>query len=167
MRKGRVTTSPVSLAAFFSLTVLSLLLLFGFGQPALADEDKSEEKKGDSHSKKEWRYRFEYKRQFTDRGTPGENTRSNFRFEVLPDSLISLFRLDIPFIDSKQSFEGDITSPRLGDLKIRLGFRRFAFIGLPLSFFLENTFPTSDPSSLGNGKDQLSPGVETIVPFFT
>jgi hypothetical protein len=76
-----------------------------------------------------------------------------------------LLRLEIPFPDDKTSFEGDPFSPRLGDIKARVGFRPVGLGDIPVASFLEVTFPTAGPEELGSGKYQVSPGVRTTFPI--
>jgi hypothetical protein len=96
------------------LASLLVLLLSGFSRSTLAAEDDSGSGEGDSTKKAEWRYRGEYKKRFTDRGMPGENTRSTVRFEALPDSPLSLIRLDIPFMIISRPLKGILPAPISG-----------------------------------------------------
>ena len=60
---------------------------------------------------------------------------------------------------------GDPTSPRLGDLKLKLVSRSIPLDGTSLDPLFETTFPTAGPESLGHGKYQVSPGAELRVPL--
>jgi len=111
-------------------------------------------------------WRFELKRQNTDRDTPGESTRTTVRLEALPgEGSVALWRLDLPFPDEKDSFSGSPFDPRLGDIKVRARLRPTDVGGLPLAFFSELTFPTADPKELGQGKYQVMAAVETTLPL--
>ena len=113
----------------------------------------------------EKRWRLELKRQSTARGTPSESTKTNLKIERLPDGAVSLIRLEIPFPDDKTSFSGSPFNPRLGDIKTRVGFRAVPAYGLRWGSFLELTFPTADPETLGSGKYQVTLGTETSNPL--
>lgn len=108
-------------------------------------------------------WHVELKRQFTERGTPEESSRTTLRVEATPQSFVSLVRLDLPFVDEKN---GNPTSPRLGDIKLKLVSRSIPLGGTRLNPLFETTFPTADPESLGNGKYQLAPGAELRVPLW-
>jgi hypothetical protein len=106
---------------------------------------------------------LELKRQFTDRATPQESSRTTVRMEVTPqDFSLSLVRVDVPFVDKKN---GDAFGPRLGDLSTKLVSRRISWRGLRLDGTFETTFPSAQPQSLGNGKYQLGPGFDLIFPL--
>lgn len=100
----------------------------------------------------------EFKRQATARGTPEETTKSQVKFDFFPDGPVSLLRLELPFPDEDTDFEGSPFSPRPGDVKVRVGMRPVPVGSLPVASFVELTFPTADPESLGSGKYQLSVG---------
>ena len=110
-------------------------------------------------------WRFEVKRQNTDRDTPGESTRTTLRLEALPEGRVALWRLDLPFPDEKDTFSGSPFDPRLGDIKLRARLRPMDVSGVPVSFFSELTFPTADPDSLGQGKYQVMAAAETFHPL--
>jgi len=109
------------------------------------------------------RWRVELKRQNTDRGTPGETTETLVRTELFPDGAISMWRLDLPFPDARTDFAGKPYDPHLGDIKVRARARTFEARGLPLSAYVELTFPTANPEDLGQGKYQVTPGIETYI----
>ena len=111
------------------------------------------------------RWRIELKRQSTARGTPSESTKTNLKIEALPDRSVRLLRLELPFPDEKTSFEGSPFNPRLGDVKTRVGFKAVPVLGTPWATFLELTFPTADPETLGSGKYQVTLGTETSNPL--
>ena len=112
------------------------------------------------------RWRFELKRQNTDRDTPGESTRTTVRLEALPgEGSVAQWRLDLPFPDEKDTFSGSPFDPRLGDIKLRARLRPLDVGGAPVSFFSELTFPTADPESLGQGKYTVMLGAETFHPL--
>jgi hypothetical protein len=111
-----------------------------------------------------WRGRIELKRQNTARGTEDESTRTTLRLELLGDGALRQVRLDLPFPDEDTSFSGDVFSPRLGDIKFRLGFRPLQAGRYSFPSFVELTVPTADPSSLGAGKVQLSAGLRLLAP---
>ena len=111
-------------------------------------------------------WRFELKRQNTDRDTPGESTRTTLRLEALPaESSVALWRLDLPFPDEKTTFSGSPFDPRLGDIKVRVRLRPVDVSSLAVSFFSELTVPTADPKELGQGKYQVMLGAETFHPL--
>lgn len=111
------------------------------------------------------RWRLEFKRQNTARGTPEESTKTTGKIERLLDGPVSLLRLEVPFPDEKDDFSGSPLNPRLGDVKARLGFRAFEAGGLRFPSFVELSFPTADPESLGSGRYQLSAGIRMLVPL--
>ena len=119
----------------------------------------------DEPAEKDTRYRVEVKRQNTNRGTPGESTKTTLRLEALPQGRIALLRLDVPFPDDKSSYSGDLFNPKLGDIKLRAKTRPFDASPLPLATYVEATFPTADPESLGQGKYQLTLGVDSFIPL--
>ena len=110
------------------------------------------------------RGRIELKRQNTNRATPAESTNTTLRFERYFGGPVSLLRIDLPFPDDKTDFSGSPFDPHRGDLKVRVGFRAIQTGSVPLASFIEATFPTANPESLGTGKDQLSAAIETRVP---
>jgi len=144
----------------YHLILIFILLLTGIVQA----EDNSSGKAAAGADKKT-HFRLEVKRQNTNRGSAEEKTQTQIKFSVLLDRSISLVRLQIPFPDDKSSFEGDPFSPRLGDIKLRFGFRQVSLGNLSLGSFFEITFPTANPEDLGSGKYQLSPGIQTSIPF--
>jgi hypothetical protein len=107
--------------------------------------------------------RVELKRQNTSRGTPDESTRTTLRFERLLGGPLRLLRLDLPFPDEKTDFAGDPFEPRLGDVKLRLGFRAPQVGAWSLPSFVEIALPTADPQTLGSGKVQLSAGLRAVT----
>lgn len=111
------------------------------------------------------RWLVEFKRQATDRGTDDESTRSQLKFEYFPDGMVNLLRLELPFPDEKTDFAGDPLNPRPGDIKVRMGMKAVPLAGRPVSSFVEVTFPTASPESLGSGKYQLGVGLRTRVPL--
>ena len=110
------------------------------------------------------RGRIELKRQDTNRAAPAESTNTTLRFEKYFTGPVSLLRIDLPFPDDKTDFSGSPFDPRRGDFKIRAAFRRVETDVAPLYSFVEATFPTANPESLGTGKYQLSAAVEIRTP---
>jgi hypothetical protein len=111
-----------------------------------------------------WHGRIEIKRQNTSRGTPEESTKTTVRLESFLEGSVSLLRLDLPFPDEETDFSGSPFSPRLGDIKTRVGFRAVPAYGVSFPSFIEVTFPTADPESLGSGKYQLSAAIRMLAP---
>jgi hypothetical protein len=111
------------------------------------------------------RWGLEAKRQATSRGTPSETTKTSFKFEHYPDGAIALLRLEVPFPDDKSDFAGSPLDPRLGDIKMRVGWRALSVAQVPWSPYAEITLPTANPSSLGSGKVQITAGIQTLVPW--
>lgn len=109
------------------------------------------------------RWLVQFKRQATDRGTDDETTKSQLKLEHSPDGMVNLLRLEVPFPDEKTDFAGDPFNPHLGDIKFRMGVKAIPLGGRPVSSFVELTFPTASPGSLGSGKYQLSLGLRTKV----
>jgi len=104
---------------------------------------------------------IELKRSATDRGTSDETTKTNLKFDyLLTGGAVAFLRLELPFPDKKTSFEGSPFNPALGDIKTRIGWRAVEVVGRPVTSFLELTYPTANPSSLGAGKYQVSVGAE-------
>jgi hypothetical protein len=139
---------PGALIRFYALAILVALSLVASSAPG-ADTQ----------------WRFEIKRQNTDRDTPGESSKTTLRLEALPEGRVALWRLDLPFPDEKDTFSGSPFDPRLGDIKLRARLRPVDLGGVPVSFFSELTFPTADPDSLGQGKYQVMAGAETFQPL--
>jgi len=110
-------------------------------------------------------FRVELRREFTDRGTPDETTKTTIKLTDYFKGIVSQLRLDVPFPDAQTDFGGSITEPRLGDIKVRATFHDIRAGSLALSTFLEMTFPTANPEDLGTGKYQLSAGVRTVAPL--
>lgn len=150
---------PVRYPAFVMMFFFSLLFpvkTYGNGVDSL-------NKAGNDLSKKGFHMKFELKREATDHGAPDETTKSSVKIDWFLHGVVSLLRLEIPFPDEKTDFQGDIFNPRLGDIKTRVGFRAIQLVGMRFSSFVELTWPTADPSSLGNGKYQASIGIRTGV----
>jgi len=140
------------------------IILVAFLMPALPGDSRAAENSQDAAGGKEvMRGKIELKRQATNRGTPEETTKTQLKTDAYLDGFVSLLRLEVPFPDEKTSFEGDPFNPRLGDIKVRTGFRPFHIDEIPVSTFLEVTFPTADPESLGSGKYQLTAGIQPTV----
>lgn len=108
--------------------------------------------------------RVEIKRWMTSRGTPDESTRTTLRMDRLLDGPVALLRLDLPLPDEDTDFNGSPFEPHLGDIKARVGFRPLKSDNLTFPSFVEMTFPTADPETLGTGKYQLGVGVRMLAP---
>jgi hypothetical protein len=104
---------------------------------------------------------FELKRELTDRGATDQRTQTTFRAELLLSSAVSLLRLDVPFVDEKNSFTGDPSDAGLGDLKTRVAFAPIPIWGAPLTLYLDLVFPTG--GDLGAGKYQVVPGTSSSI----
>jgi hypothetical protein len=112
-------------------------------------------------------YKFELKRENTNKGQQGETTKTTLRLEHDPGGAVSLLRLDVPFVDKNKSFGGDLASQGLGDIKVRVGVRRIPFWSpVDLSGYVEIVFPTASPKDLGSGMYQLAPAVKFTVPVY-
>ena len=109
-------------------------------------------------------WRLELKRAMTNRGAPDQRSKTTLRVEKLVDSVVTLLRLDVPYVDKNNSFTSDPLDAGLGDLKARVGFRAPGSGGVRLAPFLEVVFPTANPAALGMGKYQLGPGITVEVP---
>ena len=144
-------------------TAVLLLVLLGASR-AQADESSYSLAELAGDRKGAPRFLFEFKRENTNRGTPDETTKTQIKIDAFFNGMISLLRLEMPFPDDKTSFEGDPFNPRLGDIKVRVGFRPVRLGDIPLLSFLEVTFPTANPEDLGKGKYQVSPGVRASIP---
>jgi hypothetical protein len=146
------------------MTAAALLVLLG---ASMARADDGSYSLGELAGDRKERPRFllELKRENTNRGTPDETTKTQIKIDAYLDGIVSLLRLDVPFPDDKTSFEGDPFNPRLGDIKVRVGFRPVRLDDIPLGSFLEVTFPTANPEELGKGKYQVSPGVRANFPI--
>ncbi|MCL4798093.1 MAG: hypothetical protein KJ025_00795 [Burkholderiales bacterium] len=106
---------------------------------------------------------IELKRQNTARHSPDESTRSTLKIDTFLDGPVTLFRLEFPFPDEETDFSGSPFHPRLGDIKTRIGLRALEVGRHTLASFVEVTFPTANPPSLGTGKYQLSAGVRMLA----
>lgn len=113
-----------------------------------------------------WNGNVEVKRYATDRGTADETTQTSLRLEAYLPTFVDLIRVDIPFPDAETDFWGSPFDPRLGDVKVRVRSRAFPLAGTPVTTFVETTFPTANPESLGSGKYQLSAGLRTYGRLF-
>jgi hypothetical protein len=111
-----------------------------------------------------WRGLIELKRQNTSRNTPGESTKTTLKIDTFLTGPISLFRVEIPFPDEDTDFSGSPFEPHLGDIKTRIGFRALKAGNYSYPSFIEVTFPTASPESLGSGKYQLSAGIRMLAP---
>ena len=105
---------------------------------------------------------FELKRALTDRGSIDQQTQTTFRAELLLSSLVSLLRLDVPFVDKNNSFTSDPLNAGLGDLKTRVALAPMPIWGAPLTPYLDFVFPTGGDTR-GAGKYQLVPGAESSI----
>jgi len=141
--------------------VLLIILLLMFSGNILADPGDSLVSGARPEKKdRKWRVRIELKRDFTNRGTPEETTKTTLRTDFLLTGIVTLVRLEIPFPDKKTDFEGSMFDPGLGDIKTRVGFKAFR-VGIPVTSFIELTFPTASPPDLGSGKYQCSVAFKT------
>jgi hypothetical protein len=110
--------------------------------------------------------RIELKREFTNRATPEESSKTTLRVEAgIKEGLVSLLRIDIPFLDKKTGDYGHITKQGLGDIKFRVGFSSIPLGTTRLNPLIEVTFPTAVEPELGSGQLQLVPGLRLIVPI--
>jgi hypothetical protein len=135
--------------------------------PVEADQRPDESASPDSESpipSRDWHGRLELKRQNTERGTTDESTKTTLRIESFFKGPIRLLRVDLQFPDEKTSFEGQPFNPRLGDIKVRVGFQPLKASDFSFPSFIEVTLPTADPDSLGSGKYQLSAGLRMLTP---
>lgn len=135
------------------------------GALAAPDKEAAEGEGESARAPARTHWQVEFKRQATARGTPEESTKSQLKLDYFPDGPVSLLRLEMPFPDEDTDFEGSPFNPRLGDVKVRAGFRAVPVAGRPVSSFLEVTFPTAHPESLGSGKYQVAAGVRTAFPL--
>jgi hypothetical protein len=135
---------------FLAAALLGLLV----ASMAQAEDDSPGKLTGDR--KEVPRFYFELKREFTNRGTPEETSKTQIKIISYLDGIVSFLRLEVPFPDEPTSFEGNPFNPHLGDIKVRLGFRPVRLDSIPLVSFLEVTFPTAN---------QISPGIRTYVPI--
>ena len=108
---------------------------------------------------------IELKRQDTSRGTPSESTKTTLKLERYFTGPVTMLRLELPFPDEKTDFGGSPFNPKLGDIKVRARFRSLEAGAHAFSPFVEVTFPTADPESLGTGKYQLSAGIRMLSPL--
>jgi hypothetical protein len=113
---------------------------------------------------KGWRGLIELKRQNTDRSSPEESTKTMLKLDAFLEGPVSLFRVEIPFPDEDTDFSGNLFDPHLGDIKTRIGFRALKAGRYSFPSFIEITFPTASPESLGSGKYQLSAAVRMLTP---
>src|SRR5215470_9555776 len=104
---------------------------------------------------------FELKRELTDRGATDQRTQTTLRAELLLSSPISLLRLDVPFVDKKNTFTGDPSNVGFGDLKTRVALAPIPIWGAPLTLYLDLVFPTGE--DLGAGKYQVVPGTSSSI----
>ena len=101
--------------------------------------------------------RVQVRRENVDRGTREETTRTFIRWDRFAWQGMLSLQLALP--DEKTDFGGSPFDPRIGDSKARYRFAPFATGRTEMSWFIEATFPTADPRTLGSGKYQLSAGV--------
>ena len=155
----RVRAEPARVRTIRQRVPVAVLTLMLAGGVSASDEDAVEDEPADpaySHGL------IELKRQSTARGTPGETTKTNLKFDwFLQHNVVSLLRLELPFPDRKATFSGSPFDPDFGDAKFRVGFSAFEVSGRPITSFVELTFPTADPESQSAGVYQLSAGLRT------
>jgi hypothetical protein len=130
-----------------------------------AAEQRPDEESGSPARGDGWHGRIELKRQNTSRGTPEESTKTTLRVETFFRGPVEMLRFDFPFPDEETDFSGSPFNPRLGDIKTRVRFRALEAGGYSFPSFVEVTFPTADPESLGTGKYQLSAGIRMLAPL--
>jgi hypothetical protein len=111
-----------------------------------------------------WRGLIELKRQNTSRNSPEESTQTQLKIDTYFGGPLALFRIQIPFPDEDTDFGGSPFNPKLGDIKTRFGFRAFKVGRYRFPTFIEITYPTASPESLGAGKYQLSEGIRMLAP---
>jgi len=148
---------------FLVVFLIFMALVSGVAQ---AGDDDLTVVAADDTSKVKQRGRIELKREDTSRGTPEETTKTLLKISAFLDGPISMLRLELPFPDEKTDFWGDPFNPRLGDIKTRVGFKALRFYDIPLSSFIEVTFPTANPEDLGSGKYQLSVGLRASIQLY-
>jgi hypothetical protein len=119
---------------------------------------------GPPASRSTWHGRIELKRENTSRGTPDESTKTTLRIERFFTGPVALLRVDFPFPDGETDFNGSPFDPHLGDIKVRSGFRPLKSGRYSFPSFIEVTFPTANPESLGSGKYQVSAAVRMLAP---
>lgn len=144
------------------LVVFLIFMVLVSGVAQANDYDLPVVAAGDTNKVKQ-RGRIELKRDDTNRGTTEETTKTSLKIAAFLDGPVSMLRLELPFPDEKTDFWGNPFNPRLGDIKTRVGFKAVRFYDLPLSSFIEVTFPTANPEDLGAGKYQLSGGLRTSI----
>jgi hypothetical protein len=152
----------------FKLCRLTVILIGASGLLARADDFASTNSDHNAipavqPTDKPLLWHIEPQRQWIDRGTPQESSKTTLRLEATPQKYLSLIRLDIPFVDEKN---GDPITPHLGDILLR-----FETVSQPVGitgwqFFMETIFPSAKPESLGTGKYQLAPATEVWVPIW-
>ncbi|RPJ43164.1 MAG: hypothetical protein EHM27_01370 [Deltaproteobacteria bacterium] len=143
-------------------TTIAFLVLLAAG---VAQSAENSAEKGTDGTEKRHHFLIELKREATNRGTRDETSKTQLKFDVRMDGIVSLLRLEVPLPDEKTSFEGDPFNPRLGDIKVRVGFHPVRLENIPFMPFFEVTFPTATREELGKGKYQISPGVRGYVPI--
>jgi hypothetical protein len=107
-------------------------------------------------------WNIELKRDYTSVGTPGETTKTTLRVERFLTGTVTLLRLDLLFPDEETDFNGSPFDPHLGDTKVRVGFKALRSGRYSYPSFVEFTFPTANPESLGSGKYQVSAGISML-----
>ena len=148
---------------FLIIFLIFMTLVPGMAQ---ADDDDPPDNTAGTADKVKQRGRIELKRDDTNRGTAEETTKTSLKISAFLDGPVSMLRLELPFPDEKTDFLGDPFSPRLGDIKTRIGFKALRFYDIPLSSFIEVTFPTANPEDLGAGKYQLSGGIRSSIQLY-
>lgn len=150
---------------FYFLVVLFIFMVLVSGMAKADDNDLLVGAAGDANKVKQ-RGRIELKRDDTNRGTSEETTKTSLKISTFLDGPVSMLRLELPFPDEKTDFWGNPFNPHMGDIKTRMGFKAILFYGIPLSSFIEVTFPTANPEDLGAGKYQLSGGLRASTQLF-
>jgi len=113
----------------------------------------------------EWRGGAQLKRDWTSRGTPQESTKTQVEVNTFIDGPVSLIRVTVPFPDEDTDFGGSPFDPQLGDIKVRAGFRALKSGKVSFPSYVELSFPTADPESLGSGKYEITAGIKMLAPF--
>jgi hypothetical protein len=102
----------------------------------------------------------------TNRGSPGESSRTTLRSEVRPgEGPLTALRLDLPWVNKNNDFVSDPGNAGLGDLAVKATFRVPGVGSVRLSPYLEVKLPSAQPSALGSGKVVAVPGLVASRPL--
>ncbi len=145
-----------------ALTCLTALTVLLSTVPARAEDDDADSTPSPQASATApgTTYRLELKYAATNRGSPGESTRTTLRGEVRPGAgAVAYYRVNVPWVNKNDDFASDPLSAGVGDLALKVSLRAPPALGATLAPSLELVLPTAETSRLGSGKWVVAPAL--------